>query len=54
MNKEQKLEMLQDAMKALERDVEWNLTEVFPYAEVLSLLAPVRQAINDKVKELSQ
>lgn len=47
------VDMLQDAMKALERDVEWNMTEVFPYAEVLSMLAPVRQAINDKVKELS-
>ena len=45
--------MLQDAMEALERDVEWNLTEVFPYAEVLSMLAPIRQAINEKVKELS-
>lgn len=45
--------MLQDAMRALERDVEWNMTEIFSYEEVLSLLAPVRQAINDKVKELS-
>ena len=45
--------MLQDAMRALERDVEWNLTEVLPYAEVLSMLDPIRQAINEKVKELS-
>lgn len=47
------LDILQDTMEVLEREVEWNLTDVFPYAEVLSMLAPIRQAINDKVKELS-
>jgi uncharacterized sporulation protein YeaH/YhbH (DUF444 family) len=44
-------EILSNVMSALERDVEWPLTELLPLAEVNTLLAPIRQRVNDEIKK---
>ena len=47
-------ELLSDVMTALEREVEWPLTEIMDTAEVQELLQPLRDAINSKIKSLDQ
>ena len=45
-------ELLTDVLTALERQVEWPLTDVMDRREVQSLLQPVRDAINAKMKNI--
>jgi len=47
-------ELLSDVMSALERQVEWPLTDVMDRQEVQNLLQPVRNAINAKIKNIGQ
>ena len=47
-------ELLSDVMSALERQVEWPLTDVMDRREVQKLLQPVRDAVNAKMKNIGQ
>jgi hypothetical protein len=47
-------EILSDVLSTLEREVEWPLTDVMEYEEVLRLLAPIKNAINDKLKSIGE
>lgn len=44
-------EILANAMRTLETEVEWPLTEILPLAEVNALLAPIRARINAELGE---
>lgn len=44
---------LADVMYALERQIEWTLSDYIDHREVNLLLQPVRQVVNEKLKELN-
>ena len=48
-----KEEVLEFAMDSLERHVEWPLTEVMDIKEVNALLQPIRNRINEEIKNLN-
>jgi hypothetical protein len=48
-----KEEVLEFAMDSLERHVEWPLTEVMDIKEVNTLLQPIRNRINEELKNLN-
>ena len=48
-----KEEVLGFAMDSLERHVEWPLTEVMDIKEVNTLLQPIRNRINEELKNLN-
>jgi hypothetical protein len=48
-----KEEVLGFAMDSLERHVEWPLTEVMDIKEVNALLQPIRNRINEEIKNLN-
>ena len=43
-------EILANAMRTLERDIEWPLTELLSLTEVNTLLAPLRARINGMIE----
>jgi hypothetical protein len=47
-------EVLRDVLRVLEREVEWPLTDVMDWKEVLQLLAPIREAINNELLKASE
>jgi hypothetical protein len=47
-------EILADVLDTLEREVEWPLTEVMDYEEVLRLLAPIKNAVNQRLKTMDK
>jgi hypothetical protein len=47
-------EILEDVLDTLEREVEWPLTEVMDYEEVLRLLAPIKNAVNQRLKTMDK
>lgn len=47
-------EILSNAMRTIETEIEWPLTELLPLAEVNALLAPLRARVNAEIAKLSE